>query len=138
MSRLAELGVLLALQGVYRLTRGVPSGFEGQCRSGSIVLRAILCPGVVWRDAKPVAPAKGRGENHIGIASRDRVMATTGVPAFFQSNKDNGRHQGLIMVRPVERSGGQLEVGDARGIPVHAGRFECAPAVEDESDERYA
>jgi hypothetical protein len=43
------------------------------------------------------------------------------------------------MPRPAEKLGRRHEVGGyARGIPVHAGRFECAPAVEDKSDERYA
>ena len=65
-------------------------------------------------------------------------MAMTGDPASCEDNKRNWQHEDLILSLPAERLEWRLGVGYARGIPVHAGRLECTPAVEDESDERYA
>jgi hypothetical protein len=65
-------------------------------------------------------------------------MAAAGGPASWENKNENAEHEGLIMSQTAERLGRGMRWGYARGIPVHADRFGCRPAVKDESDERYA
>jgi len=58
------------------------------------------------------------------IASWGKVVTMAGVPAWWENNNKIGNQEGLIMRRPAENLGRGMGRGYARGIPVHAGRFE--------------